>query len=365
MKILLIFGTRPEAIKMCPLVKELKTHPSAQVSVCLTGQHRELADEVLQIFGVEPEFDLSVMEPKQSPETVAAKLLSMLPAVLSEVQPHLVLVHGDTASAFAASLACFYRGIPVGHVEAGLRTGRLDAPFPEEFHRRAIDMSAALCFAPTENARQRLLAEGKDPETVFVTGNTGIDALKTTVRGDFTHRLLEEDGEYLFLTAHRRENHGAPLAEIFSAAKKILDLNQDLRVICPLHPNPAVRRVAEEILGSHPRARLIEPLSVIECHNLLARARLILTDSGGIQEEATALARPVLVLREVTERPEGVEEGYLIPTGTKEENIIAAAQQILSGEAPSAEAKLCNTVYGNGDACKTIADLILRWLEKE
>ncbi len=357
MRILLIFGTRPEAIKMCPLVLELKRRKAFSVSVCVTGQHREILSEVLDTFGIVPQWNLCVMEEGQSTEQITQKLFSALPAVLNDAMPDLVLVHGDTASAFAAALCCFYRGIPIGHIEAGLRTGNMNAPFPEEFHRQAIGLMASTHFAPTECARDALLAEGKSPESVFVTGNTGIDALKTTVREDFSHPLL--DGTpFLFLTAHRRENLGAPLVRIFRASRRILDAHPDLRLICPLHPNPAIRKVAKDILASHPRAHLIPPLPFSACHNFLARADLILTDSGGIQEEAVALGRPILVLRDATERFEGVSAGLLKTVGTKETEILASADQLLALPAPPPSISIRNEVFGNGSACKHIADIL-------
>lgn len=359
-KIMIVFGTRPEAIKMCPLVNELKTRAALDITVCVTGQHRAMLDQVLTAFSVTPDYDLAVMQNEQSLADITVGILSSINKILDMIQPGIVLVHGDTTTTFAASLACFYRRIPVGHVEAGLRTYEMDSPFPEEFNRQAVGLTAAFHFAPTESARQNLLREGKPEAAIFVTGNTAIDALRTTVRTDYTHELLSwaAGSRLVILTAHRRENLGGSMAQMFRAIRRVVDETPDVKVIYPVHLNPAVRKTAEMILGSHSRIRLIEPLGVLDFHNFLSRAYLILTDSGGIQEEAPALGKPVLVMRSTTERPEGVAAGTLRLVGTKEETIYSAFRLLLTDPQVYEQISKASNPYGDGFASRRIADIL-------
>lgn len=357
-----VFGTRPEAIKMAPLVKEMQRDVEIQPIVCVTGQHREMLDQVLKVFEIEPEYDLSIMKKGQTLFDITASTLQKLKAVYEEVKPDLVLVHGDTTTTFAASLAAFYMNIPVGHVEAGLRTYNMQSPFPEEFNRQAVGLTASFHFAPTEAAKNNLLKEGKLEENIFVTGNTAIDALKTTVKGDYSSELTRwaEGSRLIVLTAHRRENLGQPLKNMFNAIKKTVQENQDVKVIYPVHLNPIVRQTASEILGDEPSIRLIEPLDVINFHNLLAKSYLILTDSGGIQEEAPALGKPVLVMRDTTERPEGVQAGTLKLTGTEEDAIYKAFDELLNDESVYKQMSEAVNPYGDGTASKQICEIIKR-----
>jgi len=358
--ILLVFGTRPEAIKMCPLVQKLKNEPSFRIVVCVTGQHRQMLYPVLEAFGVEPEYDLAVMKENQTLFDITGAVLQGVRVVLETEKPDLMLVHGDTTTAFAAALAAFYSGVPVGHVEAGLRTYDLQAPFPEEFNRRGVGLLARWHFAPTEAARDNLLREGVNPEQIYVTGNTVVDALQTTVRPDYRHPLLEwaAGSRLLVLTAHRRENLGEPLREIFSGVKQVLEENPDVKVLYPVHMNPAIRRTAEEILGQQERLRLTDPLEVVDFHNILSRAYLVLTDSGGIQEEAAALGKPVLVLRSTTERPEGLHSGSLRLAGTHRETIFRQCTALL-GEKETYEAmSRAENPFGDGTACRKIAAIL-------
>lgn len=358
--VLLVFGTRPEAIKMCPLVKELKKRKGFSVKVCVTGQHREMLHSVLRAFDVTPDFDLDIMKEKQTLFDITSAILLKMDEVFRQASPDVVLVHGDTTTAFTASLAAFYRQIPVGHVEAGLRTYDLLSPYPEEFNRQAISLTAALHFAPTEKARQNLLREGKKENTIFVTGNTAIDALKTTVRKDYSHPVLDwaKGSRLILITAHRRENLGDPMRRLFRAIRRTVDEHPDVKAVYPIHLNPAVREIADEILAGDDRIRLIEPLDVLDFHNILARSFLVLTDSGGIQEEAPALGKPVLVMRDTTERPEGVEAGTLRLVGTGEESLYQACRELL--EQPDAYEKMAKAVnpYGDGTACCQIADIL-------
>ena len=361
-KILLVFGTRPEAIKMCPLVKELKQRGTMDVRVCVTGQHREMLDAVLEAFQIVPDHDLSIMKQGQTLFDITNSILSGMKTVLEAEQPELVLVHGDTTTAFVTALSCFYLQIPVGHVEAGLRTYDLTAPYPEEFNRQAVGLVSRYHFAPTERARQNLLNEGKDPSTIYVTGNTVIDALKTTVRKDYAHPELEwaEGSRLILITAHRRENLGEPMRQMFRAIRRVLDEHPDVKAIYPVHLNPAVRRTAYEILGGEDRLHIIEPLDVLDFHNFMARSYLVLTDSGGIQEEAPSLGVPVLVMRNTTERPEGVAAGTLKLAGTEEESIYLNFRQLLEDETEYQKMKHTANPYGDGTACRQIAD-ILEW----
>ena len=330
-KVMLVFGTRPEAIKMCPLVNELKTRKGIETIVCVTGQHRQMLDQVLEAFQVEPDYDLSIMKDRQTLFDVTTNILNRIKAVLEEVQPDVVLVHGDTSTTFVTALACFYLQIPVGHVEAGLRTYNIYFPYPEEFNRQAVSIISAYNFAPTELSKENLLREGKNPDTIYVTGNTAIDALKTTVREDYTHPDLEwaKGSRLIMITAHRRENLGEPMKHMFRAIRRVCDEHPDIKAIYPIHMNPVVREIADSILGDDERIRIIEPLDVLDFHNFLSRSYLILTDSGGIQEEAPSLGKPVLVMRDTTERPEGIKAGTLKLVGTDEEVIYQNFKQLL------------------------------------
>lgn len=357
---MLVFGTRPEAIKMCPLVNELKQRKNLQITVCVTGQHRQMLDQVLEAFQVVPDYDLSIMKERQTLFDVTSDVLHSIRAVLEKEQPEIVLVHGDTSTTFAVALACFYLQIPVGHVEAGLRTYQLDAPFPEEFNRQAVSIVARYNFAPTETAKNNLLREGKRPESIFVTGNTAIDALKTTVRRDYTHPILDWAGNsrLIVLTAHRRENLGKPMRQMFQAIKRIVDEIPDVKIVYPIHMNPVVRQTASAIFGENDRIRTIEPMEVLDFHNLLARSYLILTDSGGIQEEAPSLGKPVLVMRDTTERPEGITAGTLKLVGTREEPIYEAFRLLLTNRQAYAAMSRTSNPYGDGQACRRIADIL-------
>ena len=360
-RVLSIFGTRPEAIKMAPVVRELERREGIASLVCVTAQHRQMLDAALRLFGIVPDFDLNVMKSAQSLFDITASVLTGLGGVLETARPDLVLVHGDTTTTLAGALSAFYRQVPVGHVEAGLRTYDKYSPFPEEMNRQLTDRLSELCFAPTERSRGNLLREGVSPDKIFVTGNTAIDALKTTVRPDYRHPELERLGEgerLILLTAHRRENLGAPLRSIFRAVRRLAERHDDVRVICPAHLNPAVREAASELLGGCARIRLIEPLDALDFHNFLARACLVLTDSGGIQEEAPSLGKPVLVLRAVTERPEGVEAGTLRLVGTEEEAILRAAEELLEDPEAYARMSRASNPYGDGRAAERIADAI-------
>lgn len=363
-KILVVFGTRPEAIKMCPLVKELARRRNFQTVVCVTGQHRQMLDQVLNAFSVVPDYDLSIMKDRQTLFDVTANILGSIRAVLEKERPDLVLVHGDTSTTFVAALACFYLQIPVGHVEAGLRTYNIDSPFPEEFNRQAVGIIARYHFAPTARSRENLIREGKNPSAVYVTGNTAIDALKTTVRSDYSHPLLEwaAKSRLIMLTAHRRENLGAPMRHMFTAIKRLADEMQDIKVIYPIHRNPVVRQTASEIFGDDPKFRIVEPMDVVDFHNFLARSYLILTDSGGIQEEAPSLGKPVLVMRDTTERPEGIAAGTLKLVGTDEETIYRSFRLLLTDPAEYDKMSKASNPYGDGNACGRIADILCRVL---
>ena len=357
---MLVFGTRPEAIKMCPLVNELKTRKTLETIVCVTGQHRQMLDQVLNAFGVVPDYDLSIMKEKQSLFDITTGILNQIKDVLETVRPDVVLVHGDTSTTFVTALACFYLQIPVGHVEAGLRTYNIYSPYPEEFNRQAVGIISAFNFAPTERARQNLLEEGKKPESVYVTGNTAIDALKTTVREEYTHPELEWAGgsRLILITAHRRENLGEPMKNMFRAIRRCMDEFPDLKAIYPIHMNPVVRQTAEEILGGEERIRIIEPLEVVDFHNFLARSYLVLTDSGGIQEEAPSLGKPVLVMRDTTERPEGISAGTLKLVGTDEKTIYDNFRRLLEDDAEYRRMSTASNPYGDGLACVRIADIL-------
>jgi UDP-N-acetylglucosamine 2-epimerase (non-hydrolysing) len=359
-KVMVVFGTRPEAIKMCPLVKELKTRDKLDIIVCVTGQHREMLDQVLDAFNVVPDYDLSIMKAKQTLFDVTINILEKMKALLEEVKPDVVLVHGDTSTTFVTSLSCFYLQIPVGHVEAGLRTNNIYSPYPEEFNRQAVGIVAKYNFAPTEMSKMNLLKEGKDPSTIFVTGNTAIDALKTTVKDDYSHLQLDwvEDSRLILVTAHRRENLGIPMRNMFKAIKRIVDEFPDIKVIYPIHLNPAVREAANVILGKCDRIRIIEPLDVLDFHNFLSKSYLILTDSGGIQEEAPSLGKPVLVMRDTTERPEGVKAGALRLVGTAEETIYKTFKLLLEDKELYKKMSHASNPYGDGFASSRIANIL-------
>lgn len=359
-KAMLVFGTRPEAIKMCPLVNELKKRSGIKTSVCVTGQHRQMLDQVLNTFGVVPDYDLSVMKEKQTLFDITIGILGHIKEVLESEKPDVVLVHGDTTTTFVTALACFYLQIPVGHVEAGLRTYNIYSPYPEEFNRQAVGIVAEYNFAPTELAKQNLLNEGKNPESVFVTGNTAIDALKTTVREDYTSEHLEwaKDSRLIMITAHRRENLGEPMHHMFRAIRRIIDEHPDVKAVYPIHMNPVVRQAAEEELGGCESIRIIEPLDVLDFHNYLARSYLILTDSGGIQEEAPSLGKPVLVMRDTTERPEGIAAGTLKLVGTDENTIYRNFKELLENKSSYEAMSKASNPYGDGFACKRIADIL-------
>ena len=361
-KILLVFGTRPEAIKMCPLVNELKTREGIKTIVCVSGQHRQMLDQVLEAFHVVPDYDLSIMKDRQTLFDITTNILDRIKAVLEEVKPDVVLVHGDTSTTFVTALACFYMQIPVGHVEAGLRTNDIYSPYPEEFNRQAVSIISRYNFAPTEQARQNLLSEGKRSESIFVTGNTAIDALRTTVREDYSHPELvwASDCRLILITAHRRENLGEPMKNMFRAIRRVMDEHTDVKAIYPIHMNPIVRKTADEFLGGDDRIHIIEPLDVLDFHNFLARCFLVLTDSGGIQEEAPSLGKPVLVMRNTTERPEGIAAGTLKLVGTDEEVIYRSFKQLLEDNEEYARMSNACNPYGDGFACKRIADILVR-----
>ncbi|PWM23378.1 MAG: UDP-N-acetylglucosamine 2-epimerase (non-hydrolyzing) [Clostridiales bacterium] len=358
--VMLVFGTRPEAIKMCPLVNELKTRDNIKTVVCVTGQHRQMLDMVLDTFNVVPDYDLSIMKQGQTLFDITTNILNRIGDVLDEVKPDVVLVHGDTSTTFVTALACFYKQIAVGHVEAGLRTYNIYSPYPEEFNRQAVSIISKYNFAPTELSKANLVKEGKDESTIYITGNTAIDALKTTVRDDYSHPELEwaKDSRLIMVTAHRRENLGEPMHNMFRAIRRVMDEHPDVKAIYPIHMNPVVRQAADEELGGCDRIHIIEPLEVLDFHNFLARSFMILTDSGGIQEEAPSLGKPVLVMRDTTERPEGIKAGTLKLVGTDEQVIYDNFKLLLENkDAYDAMAKASNP-YGDGLACKRIADIL-------
>lgn len=357
---MLVFGTRPEAIKMCPLVNVLKKNNELQTVVCVTGQHRQMLDMVLEAFRVRPDYDLSIMKDKQTLFDVTTNILTRIKAVLEREKPDVVLVHGDTSTTFVTALACFYLQIPVGHVEAGLRTYDIYSPYPEEFNRQAVSIIAKYNFTPTELSKQNLLKEGKKPESIFVTGNTAIDALKTTVRENYTHPELEwaEGSRLILITAHRRENLGKPMRHMFKAIRRVMDEHPDVKAIYPIHMNPFVREIADEYLGGDDRIHIIEPLDVLDFHNFMSRSYLILTDSGGIQEEAPSLGKPVLVMRNTTERPEGITAGTLKLVGTEEEIIYKEFSRLLSDMDEYETMSKASNPYGDGHACERIVEIL-------
>ena len=360
-KVMLVFGTRPEAIKMCPLVNELKSREELKTLVCVTGQHRQMLDQVLEVFQVVPDYDLSIMKEKQTLFDVTTNILERIKSVLEQEKPDVVLVHGDTSTTFVTALACFYLQIPVGHVEAGLRTYNIYSPYPEEFNRQAVGIISKFNFAPTQMSRDNLVREGKDPASIYITGNTAIDALKTTVREDYTHPELEwaKGSRLIMLTAHRRENLGEPMHQMFRAIRRVMEEHPDVKVIYPIHMNPIVRQAANEELGGCDRIHIIEPLEVLDFHNFLAHSFMILTDSGGIQEEAPSLGKPVLVMRDTTERPEGIAAGTLKLVGTNEETIYNEFKKLLTDQQAYDAMSKASNPYGDGFACKRIADILI------
>ncbi|CAM5192149.1 UDP-N-acetylglucosamine 2-epimerase (non-hydrolyzing) OS=Ureibacillus acetophenoni OX=614649 GN=SAMN05877842_10168 PE=3 SV=1 [Ureibacillus acetophenoni] len=366
-KVMTIFGTRPEAIKMAPLVLELEKHTETIESiVAVTAQHRQMLDQVLETFEITPNYDLNIMKDRQTLIDVTTNALRGLDEVMKEAKPDIVLVHGDTSTTFVGSLAAFYNQIAIGHVEAGLRTGNKYSPYPEEMNRQLTGVLADLHFAPTEQSKQNLLKENKNPDTIFVTGNTAIDALKTTVREQYSHPVLDKIGNdrMILLTAHRRENLGEPMRNMFRAIKRLLSEHDDLQVVYPVHLNPAVREVADEILGNDDRIHLIEPLEVLDFHNFAARSYMILTDSGGVQEEAPSLGKPVLVLRDTTERPEGIAAGTLKLAGTDEETIYSMAKELIEDSAAYEKMAHASNPYGDGFALRRIVEALINFLKK-
>ncbi len=361
MKIMITFGTRPEAIKMCPIIKELDRRGYKDYFVCVTGQHLEMLDQVLEVFNVTPKYNLKIMSERQSLFTITNKILERIEEVLVNEKPDLVLVHGDTSTTFVTALACYYLQIPVGHVEAGLRTYDIYSPFPEEFNRQGVSLIAKYNFAPTKLAKENLLREGKKEESIFITGNTAIDALKTTVKEDYRNEELDwaKGSRLIVVTAHRRENIGEPMEHIFSAIKRIVDENPDVKVIYPIHKNPLVRSIADKYLSNLDRVHLIEPVNVLEFHNFIKASYLVMTDSGGIQEEAPSLGKPVLVLRDVTERPEGVDVGTLKLVGTDEEVIVRETNLLLHNQDEYKKMTSIANPYGDGHASERIVDIIL------
>ena len=359
-KVMCVFGTRPEAIKICPLVLEMKKRPGLEVVVCVTAQHRQMLDQVLATFGVEPDYDLNIMKDRQTLFDITVNILSSIRQVLEEVRPDVVLVHGDTSTTFVTALACFYLQIPVGHVEAGLRTYDIYSPYPEEFNREAVGILAQYNFAPTPLSAENLLREGKRRESIYITGNTVIDAMQHTVREDYRHPELDWVGSdrLIFITAHRRENLGEPMHHMFRAIRRVLDEHPDCKAVYPIHLNPVVRKAAEEELAGCGRIHIIEPIEVFDCHNFEARAFLCLTDSGGIQEECPSFGVPVLVMRNTTERPEGIQAGTLRLVGTEEESIYRTFTLLLENrEEYEKMSRACNP-YGDGRACRRIADIL-------
>ena len=361
-KVMSIFGTRPEAIKMAPVVKELESRSDIESIVCVTAQHREMLDQVLETFNIIPQYDLNIMKPGQTLTQITSNVLVGLEEIMQNEKPNVVLVHGDTTTTFAGALAAFYNQIAIGHVEAGLRTWDKYSPYPEEMNRQLVGVMADMHFAPTENSKNSLLKEGKNPEAIYVTGNTAIDALATTVREDYSHPVFNWLGtdKMILLTAHRRENLGEPMRHMFKAIKRIVDEFNNIKVVYPVHLNPLVRQVANEVLGDNDRIKLIEPLEVIDFHNFINKAHIILTDSGGIQEEAPSLGKPVLVLRDTTERPEGIEAGTLKLVGTDENTIYNTTKELLTNKEMYEQMSKAANPYGDGHASQRIVNEIIK-----
>lgn len=364
-KILIVFGTRPEAIKMCPLVSELKKTDGIETIVCVTGQHKQMLDQVLEVFDILPNYNLHVMKEEQTLFDITVNILNEIKLILENENPDLCLVHGDTSTTFATALACYYLKIPLGHVEAGLRTYNLYSPHPEEFNRQAVSIISTYNFAPTEQSKQNLINEGKDPNSIFVTGNTAIDALKTTVKKEYVNKYLDWAKGYrlIILTAHRRENLGKPMRNMFRAIRKIVEEHPDVKVIYPIHMNPLIRKIADEELGNIQRIKIINPVDVLDFHNFMARCYMILTDSGGIQEEAPSLGKPVLVLRDTTERPEGIAAGTLKLVGTNEETIYNEFKKLLDNKDEYYKMAQATNPYGDGYACKKIVNILKEKLQ--
>ena len=359
-KVMLVFGTRPEAIKMCPLIKEVRKRPTIETIVCITGQHRQMLDQVLETFQVVPDYDLSIMKDRQTLFDVSINILERIKFVLEEVKPDIVLVHGDTSTTFVTALSCFYLQIPVGHVEAGLRTYNIYSPYPEEFNRQAVSIISQYNFTPTEFSKNNLIKEGKNPKTIYITGNTAIDALKTTVRNDYRNDYLDwaSDSKLIMITAHRRENLGEPMYNMFCAIRRVMDEHPDIKAIYPIHMNPIVRQEADKVLAGCDRIKIIEPLQVFDFHNFLNKSYLILTDSGGIQEEAPSLGKPVLVMRNTTERQEGIAAGTLRLVGTDEEMIYQSFSELLNNKEAYEKMSHASNPYGDGHACERIANIL-------
>lgn len=359
-KILVVFGTRPEAIKMCPLVKELKKRKELEVKVCITGQHKEMLEPILSTFEIVPDYNLGIMKEKQTLFDITTLILMKIKCIIEAENPTIVLVHGDTTTTFATALSCYYLNVSIGHIEAGLRTYNIKSPYPEEFNRQAVSILVKYNFAPTEEAKNNLIKEGKNSDSIFVTGNTVIDALKTTVKDTYSHKELEwsKDSKLILLTAHRRENLGEPLKNIFKAINRVVNEYKNIKVIYPIHMNPEIRKIAKDIMGDNDRIRIIEPLDVIDFHNFLSRSYLILSDSGGIQEEAPSLGKPVLVLRNTTERPEGIKSGTLKLIGTNEERVYNEFKRLIIDQSEYKKMSNASNPYGDGNACKNIADIL-------
>ena len=359
-KIMLVFGTRPEAIKMCPLINELKRRKSINPIVCVTAQHRQMLDQVLATFNIQPDYDLNIMKNRQTLFDITTNVLNSIKSILEKEHPDVVLVHGDTSTTFVTALACFYLQIPVGHVEAGLRTHNIYSPYPEEFNREAVGIISQYNFAPTPLARSNLIREGKKAETIYVTGNTVIDAMQHTVKSGYTHPELDWVGanKLIFITAHRRENLGEPMHHMFRAIRRVLDEHDNVRAVYPIHMNPTVREAARDELGGCDRIHIIEPIEVFDCHNFEARSFLCLTDSGGIQEECPSYGVPVLVMRDTTERPEGLDAGTLKLVGTDEKVIYSAFKLLLEDENEYRKMSQACNPYGDGHACERIADIL-------
>ena len=367
LRIMSVFGTRPEAIKMAPLVRELASREEIESLCCVTAQHRQMLDSVLSVFDIKPDCDLDIMTPRQTLSTITTKTLLGMDTVIDQCHPDLILVHGDTSTTFAGALSAFYHRVPIGHVEAGLRTWDKYSPYPEEMNRQMVGVMADMHFAPTEKSKQSLLSEGKNADNIYVTGNTAIDALNTTVNLDYKHELFDWIGNdrLILLTAHRRENLGEPMRNMFKAIKRIVDETPDVKVIYPVHLNPKVKEVADEILGNDERIKLINPLEVIDFHNFINKAHIILTDSGGIQEEAPSLGKPVLVLRDTTERPEGIDAGTLKLAGTDEETIYKLTKELLTDKDVYNSMSQASNPYGDGKASIRIADAIIEKYSKK
>ena len=367
MKVMTVFGTRPEAIKMCPLIKKLKCNNKFETIVCLTGQHREMLKSVMNTFNIVEDYNLDIMKSGQTLSSITTDVISGMSDIYDKERPDIVLVHGDTTTSYAASLAAFYKNIPVGHVEAGLRTYNMMSPFPEEFNRQSVDLISDLLFAPTKKSKENLLVEGKSEDKIYVTGNTVIDALETTVSDKYFHEELSwaDDSRLVLVTAHRRENIGESMENMFRAIRKITEEYEDVKVIYPIHMNPKVREIADRILANTDKIHLIDPLDVLDFHNFMKASYLILTDSGGIQEEAPALGKPVLVMRDTTERPEGVEAGTLKLVGTSEESVYSNTKLLLDDKAEYTKMSRAVNPYGDGHASEKIIEALEKYFESK